>query len=46
MKVVQADRAYLIEDNKYAIDDWVVVHWGVETDQWGNPLVGPKTENK
>lgn len=22
------------------IDDWKVVHWAQETDQWGNPFVG------
>ena len=20
------------------IDDWVVIHWASQTDQWGNPL--------
>jgi hypothetical protein len=24
------------------IDDWCIVHWAQETDQWGNSLVGPK----
>ena len=24
------------------IDDWCVVHWAQQTDQWGTPLVGPK----
>ena len=42
MMMVQADKAHLM-DNKTAIDDWVVVHWAQETDQWGTPLVGPKT---
>ncbi len=42
LKVVQADRAYLLDDSKYAIDDWIVVHWAVETDQWGNPLNPPQ----
>ena len=23
---------------KNCIDDWCVVHWAVETDQWGNKL--------
>ena len=40
--MVQADKANLIED-KTAIDDWIVVHWALETDQWGASLVGPKT---
>ena len=26
------------------IDDWIVVHWAVPTDKWGNDLVGPATE--
>ena len=42
LMMVQADKAHLIED-KTAIDDWVVVHWATQTDQWGNLLVGPKT---
>lgn len=25
------------------LEDWIVVNWAVETDQWGNSLVGPKT---
>ena len=41
LMMVQADKAHLM-DNKTAIDDWVVVHWAQETDQWGTPLVGPK----
>lgn len=41
MMMVQADKAHLM-DNKTAIDDWIVVHWAQETDQWGTPLVGPK----
>ena len=40
--MVQADKAHLMA-NQTAIDDWCVVHWAVETDQWGNSLVGPKT---
>lgn len=35
LKVVQADRAYLLTEQN-AIDDWIVVHWAIETDQWGN----------
>ena len=42
LMMVQADKAHLM-DNKTAIDDWIVVHWAQETDQWGTPLVGPKT---
>ena len=30
MKVVQADKAYMLEDSQYAINDWIVVHWAVE----------------
>lgn len=37
LKVVQADRAYLLTEQN-AIDDWIVVHWAIETDQWGNKL--------
>lgn len=44
LKVVQADRAYLLEDPKHAIDDWIVVHWAVETDQWGNKNVQSSQE--
>lgn len=42
--MVQADRAHLITDEA-ALDDWKVVHWAQQTDQWGTPLVGPKTGN-
>lgn len=38
LNVVQADRAYLLEDKQAAIVDWIVVHWAIETDQWGNKL--------
>lgn len=38
LNVVQADRAYLLEDKQTAIVDWIVVHWAIETDQWGNKL--------
>ncbi len=24
------------------IDDWCVVHWALESDQWGNPLNPPQ----
>ena len=41
LKMVQNDKAHLMLE-KTAIDDWVAVHWAVETDQWGNSLVGPK----
>ena len=44
LMMVQADKAHLMTD-KAAIDDWCVVHWAEETDQWGNRLVGPKTGN-
>ena len=40
--MVQADKAHLMA-NQTAINDWIVVHWAQETDQWGNSLVGPKT---
>ena len=30
MQVVQADKAYMLEDPQYAINDWIVVHWAVE----------------
>lgn len=31
-------------DEKRCIDDWCVVHWAVETDQWGNKNVQPSQE--
>ena len=39
MKVIEADRAYLIENKQNAIDDWIVVHWAVETGEWGDKLL-------
>jgi hypothetical protein len=44
MMMVQADKAHLMSDEA-ALDDWKVVHWAQQTDQWGNTLVGPKTGN-
>lgn len=38
MKVIQADRAYLIMDSQNALDDWKVVHWATETDEFGRDL--------
>jgi hypothetical protein len=35
--MVQADKAHLMTEQT-AIDDWIVVHWAVETDEWGNKL--------
>ena len=37
LMMVQADKAHLMS-NKAAIDDWIVVHWAIETDEWGNKL--------
>jgi hypothetical protein len=36
-KMVQANKHSLISD-ELAIDDWCVVHWAIETDEWGNKL--------
>ena len=38
LKVVQADRAYLLEDPQNAINDWIIIHWATPTDEWGNSL--------
>lgn len=35
--MVQADKAHLMSD-KAALDDWKVVHWAVETTQFGDKL--------
>jgi hypothetical protein len=35
--MVQADKAQLMTE-QLAIDDWVVVHWAIETDEFGNKL--------
>ena len=37
MMMVQADKAHLMSD-KAALDDWKVVHWAVETTQFGDKL--------
>jgi hypothetical protein len=37
MMMVQADKAHLMSD-KSALDDWCVVHWAVETNQFGDKL--------
>ncbi len=37
-KMVQADKAHLMTEQT-ALDDWIVVHWAIETDEWGNKLV-------
>ena len=35
--MVQADKAHLMTEQT-ALDDWIVVHWAIETDEWGNKL--------
>lgn len=37
MMMVQADKAHLMSDQS-ALDDWRVVHWAVETNQFGDKL--------
>lgn len=37
MMMVQADKAHLINDEA-ALDDWKVVHWAEETNQFGEKL--------
>ena len=37
LMMVQADRAHLMSDQA-ALDDWRVVHWAVETNQFGDKL--------
>lgn len=37
LKMIQANKHDLI-NNENAINDWVVVHWAVETDEWGCPM--------
>lgn len=34
-KMVQASKEW---NDELAIDDWIVVHWAIETDEWGNKL--------
>ena len=36
-KMVQANKHEFIS-REQCIDDWIVVHWAVETDQFGNKL--------
>ena len=36
-KMFKANKHDLI-NNENAIDDWIVVHWAVETDKWGCPV--------
>jgi hypothetical protein len=38
MKVIEDRRVELLEDNQVAIDDWIVVHWAVETSEFGQPV--------
>lgn len=35
LKMVQANKHHLMTEQN-ALDDWITVHWAVETDQWGN----------
>ena len=35
--MIQGDKGHLMSD-ELMLDDWKVVHWAVETDQWGNPI--------
>ena len=39
-KMIQAGKDDI--SREHCIDDWCVVHWAQQTDQWGTPLVGPK----
>ena len=36
-KMAQANKHDLINEQR-CIEDWTVVHWAVETDQWGSKL--------
>lgn len=38
LMVIQADKAHLLSENN-ALEDWKVVHWAVETDEFGQKLV-------
>ena len=40
-KMTNVKKTELISRER-CIDDWCVVHWAQQTDQWGTPLVGPK----
>ena len=37
LKMCEANKHELISD-KRCIEDWITVHWAVETDQWGNKI--------
>jgi hypothetical protein len=37
LKMVQANKNSLMTEQN-AIDDWVTVHWAVETDEFGNKI--------
>ena len=39
MKVIEDRRVELLEDNQTAIDDWIVVHWAIETNEFGRDLL-------
>jgi len=43
MRVIEDRRVELLEDNQTAIDDWVVVHWAIETNEFGKPIFGDIT---
>ena len=40
MKVIEDRRVELLEDNQTAINDWIVIHWAIETDEFGKPIFG------
>lgn len=42
LRMVEAGKGSEISSER-CIEDWITVHWAVETDQWGNSLVGPST---
>jgi hypothetical protein len=39
MKVIEDRRVELLEDNQTAIDDWITVHWAIETNEFGRDLL-------
>lgn len=41
-KMIEADKAHLM-NNENALDDWKVVHWATETDEFGLPNLEHKT---
>ena len=39
-RMIEADQHSLITKER-CLEDWITVHWAVETDEWGEPVYPP-----